>query len=122
MLDAPAQRVCVLEWHAGIGLNVQCDAIGQPGLSYMELSIASTPGTASAVARIGATISGPGMRSMRSYVAARAIETPLKAITPDAASAAQSSADSQRPPHMRLPTSASEMPTNAAAEVSASLR
>ena len=44
--------------------------------------------------------------------------TPLKKMTPDAASAAQSSADSQPGP----PQSAIEMPTNAAADVTASLR
>ena len=55
---------------------------------------------------------------MRSFTAGRTTPTALYTITPEARSAAQSSADSQPGP----PISATEMPTKAAAEVIASER
>ena len=58
------------------------------------------------------------MRSISSRTAGRSSETPLIAMTAAATRAAQSSADSQPGP----PQSAIAMPTNAAAEVIASLR
>ena len=62
-----------------------------------------TPATAAAVARIRASVSSAGAASSTSASAPRSSRTPLNAISPHAASAAQSSADSYpRPPHSAI--------------------
>ena len=89
----------------------------------MELLDRQNIGTCSATRRIGSTMSAPGMRSMRSFAAATSRREPLIAMTPDANSAAQSSADAHcGPPPTRCATMAIEIPMNAAALVMASDR